>query len=375
MNSRRNWLKTLTLGGTAGLLLSPRDILSMMPETAPSLLGFSAPQTKIRLSSNENPYSPSPLMKQTIQNMDPELCRYPNRNFGQLETLIAEREGVRPEEVVITSGSREGLKAVGMMYSLKGGEIITCLPTYKALLTYAEFIGADIRAIPLTQRLGYNLEGIEAGINNRTKMIFVCNPNNPTGTLLDPDVLKSFCLRNSTRAPIFVDEVYYDYIEEKGYPSMKSLIKDGHDIIIARTFSKIYGLAGARIGYLMAKESIASRIRKSLMSGTNVLGLQLGMTALNDHEFYAYSLRQNAAAKKIIYKALTQAGLSYIPSHANFVFFKTGQDIVTIQKKYDEQGITVGRAFPPYMDWCRISTGTIEEVELFAKATQKVFSS
>ena len=139
-------------------------------------------------------------MKQTIQNMDPELCRYPNRNFEILEKLIAEREGVRPEQVVITSGSREGLKAVGMMYSLKGGEIITCLPTYKALLEYAEFIGADIRAIPLTQRLGYNLEGIEAGINDRTKMIFVCNPNNPTGTLLDPDTLKD-CLLYTSPSP------------------------------------------------------------------------------------------------------------------------------------------------------------------------------
>ena len=157
--NRRSWLKTLTTAGAGAVLLSPAEIIAAIPEANnPNLNGM------VRLSSNENPYSPSPAMKEAIAAIGPDLCRYPNSHFRTLEALIAEREGLDPSQVVVTSGSREGLKAVGQMYSMKGGEIVTCLPTYRALIDYADFLGAKIRAVPLTKELQFNLEGIgEAG--------------------------------------------------------------------------------------------------------------------------------------------------------------------------------------------------------------------
>ncbi len=367
--NRRSWLKTLTSAGAGAVLLSPSQILAAMPT-----IEENTTNGMVRLSSNENPYSPSPSMKKAIAAIDPDLCRYPNSHFATLEAIIAKREGLDPSQVVVTSGSREGLKAVGQMYSIRGGEIVTCLPTYKALISYAEFLGSKIRAVPLTEELGYNLPGIAKEIKSETKMVFICNPNNPTGTLLDPGKLEIFCRKWSASVPVFVDEVYYDYIEQKGYPSMKSLISEGLDVIIARTFSKVYGLAGVRIGYMIANTRIATEIRNSLMSGTNIMGLKLAMTALEDKEFYNFSLEKNREGKRLIYSALDELNLRYLPSHTNFVFFKTGRNISEVQRAFTTEGVQVGRAFPPYLDWCRISTGTTEEVKVFVGALKKVFA-
>jgi len=356
--------------GAGSILINPKEILA----STSNELNLALNEGIVRLSSNENPYSPSPKMKKALENIGPLLCRYPNASFSGLEAKIAEREGIDPACVVVTSGSREGLKAVGLIKSLEGGEISTCLPTYKALLTYAEHWGALLRISPLTDEYMFNLHGIKESINDNTKMVFVCNPNNPTGTLLDRTALEDFCKEVSQRTTVFVDEVYFDYIEEEGYPSMKHLIAEGRDIIIARTLSKVYGLAGARIGYLMTSPENAQKIRAALMSGTNILGLTLAEVAMEDESFKQYSLSKNQQCKSIIYKTLDELGLKYLKSHTNFVFFETKRDIADVQASFLSHGVQVGRAFAPYMDWCRISTGKVEEVEEFAVAAKRIFS-
>ena len=367
---RRTWLKSLSVAGAGAITLHPKDILELIPDDTKTAKKNSI----IRLSSNENPYSPSTTMQEVIQNFGSELCRYPNQFFSDLEYQIAEKEGIDPAHIVITSGSREGLKAVGMMKSMKGNQIITCLPTYRALIDYADFIGADIKALPLDKDMLFDLSGIEEAIDDQTSMVFVCNPNNPTGTLLEPEYLTDWCIRTSKKTTVFVDEIYYDYIETQGYPSMKSLVLDGHDVIIARTLSKVYGLAGIRIGYMIASKETAEEIRTSLHSGPNILAIRLAQAALKDEEFYEFSLKKNQQAKQIIYRTLDAVGLRYIKSHTNFVFFHTGLPIEEVHEKYVEQGILVGRPFPPFMDWCRVSTGSIEEVEKFARASRLIFS-
>ncbi len=370
--SRRHLLKRLGTLGAAGLVVHPSELLKLYPEQGQHFaLGDS---DMVRLSSNENPYSPSPLMAKTLADLGPDLCRYPNMHFSDLEAKIAMREGVPADQVVVCSGSREGLNVVGLHASLKGGEIATCLPTYNALLSYAEQFGAMINASPLDENLGFNLEAIKASINEKTKLVFICNPNNPTGTLLDAAKLEAFCKEVSRTVPVFVDEVYKDYIVDPDYPSMKLLISQGYDIIIARTFSKVYGLAGARIGYLITNAERAKVLRRALMSGSNVLGLKMALTALQDDSFYRYSLAKNHEAKEMIYSSLDKVGLKYIRSHTNFVFFKTDIHIEQLSKTFASHGVEVGRPFPPFYDWCRISTGTIDEVGQFTKVLERVFA-
>ncbi len=367
--NRRNWLKGFATLGAGSLVVAPSEILKAFPQEE-----YVFRTGEVRLSSNENPYSPSPAMKEVINSIDPELCRYPNRHFSTLEKMIAEREAVDPSNVVVTSGSREGLNVTGLLYGMNGGEILTCMPTFRALLTYAERFGAYINIAPLDQDLRMDLDTLDTRIHSNTRMVFICNPNNPTGTLLDRDRLTSFCRQASKRTIVFVDEAYFDYIDEEDYPSMSGLVKEGHNVIVSRTFSKVYGLAGVRVGFLIARSDIAERLRSRLMSGTNIMGLRLAMSSLDDRDFYHFSLEKNREAREMICNALDEVGLPYKSSHTNFVFFHTGRDIQNVIADFRKQGVLVGRPFPPLTDWCRISTGKTEEVQAFTVALKQIFT-
>ena len=154
---------------------------------------------------------------------------------------------------------------------------------------------------------------------------------------------------------------------------MVNLVKKGENVVVSKTFSKVYGMAGMRIGYLIAKPELAQTIRRNIVAMSNIFAIEGAKEALIDDEFYKFSLQKNAEAKQIIYKTLDHLNLHYIKSHTNFVFFKSGKDINTLGKQMLQKGVRIGRAFPPFYDWCRISTGTLEEVKLFSKALISVY--
>ena len=287
---------------------------------------------------------------------------------------IAEKEGVTKDHVVITGGSTEGLKATGLLYGMDGGEIIAADPTFQSLLTYAETFGAYVHRVRVNDRMEHDLEAMSRRVTSKTRLIFICNPNNPTGTLLDKDTLRDFISSHDGQAVIFSDEAYYDFITEPDYPSMVEFVKEGRNVIVSKTFSKVYGLAGLRIGYLIARPDIASRLKSAVMANTNVLAIAGAQGALEDDEFYKFSIAKNAEAKQYIYKTLGDMGLEYIPSHTNFVFFKTGRPIQELMEDMLKENVLVGRPFPPMLDWCRISTGTMKEMELFGNALKKVMA-
>jgi histidinol-phosphate aminotransferase len=292
--------------------------------------------------------------------------------MNQLIDRIAEKHGLTRDHVVLTGGSSEGLHITGLTYGVHGGEIISAHPTFQALMSYAENFGAFINRVPLTEDFQHDLDEMERRVSNNTRLIFLCNPNNPTGTLLPADQITDFCHRVSKQTLIFSDEAYYDYIELSDYPSMVDLVKEGQNIIVSRTFSKVYGLAGLRIGYLLARPDIAQRLNKSVAAGTNVLAIHAALTAMEDQPFYQFCLEQNRLAKKHIYSVLDDLKLTYQRSQTNFVFFQSGQDITELVGKMNDKGVRVGRPFPPYTDWCRISTGKIDEVKKFGVALKEV---
>ena len=365
--NRRDWLKVS--GISAGLY----------PLNKP-LAGFVNPKSRAitkdgftRLSTNENPYGPSESVKEAIKESFENICRYPTAWIKELEARIAKMNGVAAENVVVTGGSREGLKSCGLIYGSKGGEIVAPAPTYEALLTYSDHIGAYVNRVPLDKNYGVDLEEMERRITLKTSLVFVCNPNNPTGTLLSARKLEDFVRRVSDRTMVFVDEVYFDYIDEADYPSMIPLVLESKNVIIARTFSKVYGLAGIRIGYMVARADVAQRIRKAHMAGTNIPALAAANAALDDQTFYKMSLAKNKECRQMFYDVFTKKGIQYITSHTNFVFFKTGDQVDLVQQKYRDQKVLIGRAFPPHTDWARISTGTVEEVSAFVKATENIY--
>lgn len=366
--NRRQWLRTAGLGGSLAFLGGVPALAKSAPRAYPAR----PLEDVIRLSSNENPFGPSPAVREAMQKAFDEGCRYPYSYQQELLQMLAKKEGVSTDHIVITGGSTEGLKITGLTYGIDNGEILTGDPTFKALLGYGEQFGAHINKVPLNEDLAYDLDEIERRVTNQTRLVFLCNPNNPTGTIVAADKLRDFCETVSKRTVIFSDEAYYDFITEPDYPSMVELVKTGHNVIVSRTFSKVYGLAGIRIGYLIARPDIAQRLRRNVVAFTNVLALFAAKAALEDTQFYRFSLQQNEKAKAHIYANLDEMGLKYVPSHTNFIFFRTGRDIVELNRAMREEGVRIGRPFPPLTDWCRISTGTMDEVRMFTGALKKV---
>jgi histidinol-phosphate aminotransferase len=364
---RRQWLRSAGLS-SGFLFLGGLETMALdFPERVIT-------DKLIELNANENPYGPSKKVRSAIANSFDDACRYPFKIISALVDMIAEKEGVPKECVVVTGGSTEGLTAAGLVYGMGGGEIIAADPTFQSLLSYAENFGAYVHRVPLNDQYTHDLNAMNNRITGKTSLIFICNPNNPTGTLLEKNQLKDFCTSADRQAVIFSDEAYYDFITEADYPSMVELVKEGRNVIVSKTFSKVYGMAGLRVGYLIARPDIADRLKPAVMANTNVLAIEAAKTAIKDDEFYKFSIVKNKEAKDYIYRTLDDLGLSYIRSHSNFVFFKTGRHIDDLMQAMKNENILIGRPFPPMYDWARISTGTMPEMEMFGKALRKVMA-
>lgn len=368
--SRRDWLKRTSLGGGLALLGSSGIVSTLSAEEIKKYnpRPMAGP---IRLGSNENPYGPSESMRKAMTSAFDNGCRYPWGYNASLVKMIAEKEGVPEDHIVLTAGSTEGLKVAGLTFG-RGQEIISCTPTFLSMMEYAELWGTEINWVPLNKDLDFDLEEIEKRVSYETGLVFLCNPNNPTGKLLPAKQVMDFCETVSKRTVIFSDEAYYDYITEPNYPSMVELVKKGHDVVVSRTLSKVYGLAGIRMGYLVAKPELAKKLRDRVVANTNIMAIEAGKAALADSDFYKFSLQKNEETKAMIIATLDELKLPYLPSHANFVFFQSGKDISELGKTMAEKGFIIGRPFPPLNDWCRVSTGTIEEITLYNKAIKEV---
>ncbi len=368
--SRRAWLKKATLGSGLAMMGSTAAVTSL---TAAEIRKYNPRPLAdlIRLGSNENPYGPSESMRKAMSNNFDLGCRYPWGYNADLVRMIAEKEGVPEDHIVLVAGSTEGLKIAGVTFGA-GAEIITCSPTFLSMMDYAELWGSDINWVPLTKDLDFDLEEIEKRVSYKTKLVFLCNPNNPTGKLLPADQVVDFCKTVSKQAVVFSDEAYYDYIKEPNYPSMVELVKQGYDVVVSRTFSKVYGLAGIRMGYMVAKPELAKMLSNRVVANTNIMAIEASKAALLDKDFYTFSLNKANEAKGMLTKTLDELKLPYLDSHANFIFFHSGREITELNKTMRDKGFIIGRPFEPLNDWCRISTGTLEEVALYNQAIKEV---
>jgi histidinol-phosphate aminotransferase len=382
--SRRQWLQRsgaaaagLALAGTAS-----RSAAAAVPPPSTARPPFHPrdvqlardPDTAIRLSSNENPLGPSEAARAVMSASYDEACRYPYRAYPDLINAIAEREGVSPDHVIIGAGSTEVLCMAGAAYGLDGGEVVAADPSYKGLTRYAETMGSYVHRVPLDDTMAHDLDRMDRRTTGAVKLVFVCNPNNPTGTIVPADRLRSFCEAVSRRAVVFVDEAYYELMDDAHRTSMVDLVRDGHNIIVARTFSKIYGMAGLRVGYGMARPDIVERLRPYSMGSPNVLGLRAAVASLGDDAFRTMSRQKMAEARTFTYDLLDDLGLDYAPSQASFVFFHTGRPIDAVRAAMAERGVLVGRPFPPFTDWCRVSMSTMDDMQAFATALRDVMS-
>ncbi len=368
--NRRQWLKTGALAA-AGAAVG-RDLPALARHAPAARRAFDGP---IRLHSNENAFGPSAAARQAMQAAFDDGCRYPGSFYGALEALIAEREGLTAEHVVLGGGSHEVLRMAGMAYGLDGGEVLTAYPTYEGMENYAASVGAYVHRVPLDDAFLVDLDAMDRRTTQAVKLVFLCNPNNPTGTMLPGEQVRAFCEAVSRRAVVLVDEAYHEYVTDPAYASMTDLVRRGHNVIVSRTFSKIFGLAGLRVGYGLARPDLAERLRRFRGgSSVNVLGLRAAAASYRDADFVAFSRARNAEARAFATTLLEDRGHRCLPSHTNFVFFHLRRDVRAFAEQMRQQGILVGRPFPPFLDWCRLSLGTMDEMRAFAAAFEAVMT-
>lgn len=331
-------------------------------------------QSIIRLMANENPFGPSDKAKEALIKAVDISYQYAFKELEDFATRIAEEENVDIKNVLITSGSTDVLTAGAIYYTNLGGNMVAGDPSYADMPSFAESMGAEVRWVKLNDEYKLDLKAMEAAVDENTKCVYIVNPNNPTATILDTKELTEFCKRVSKKATIFVDEAYIEYLDDPDGSSMANLVSEGYDIIIARTFSKLYGFAGLRIGYAVSSEENIKMVEENSRGymGVSTLSISAALAAYKDFDFLNEAKTKTIESKEFLYKTLEDEGYEYIPSSTNFVMFPINMPGRRFEDEIIKRGIAVRSWEFDDKDWCRISIGTMPQMEAFAKAFKQI---
>lgn len=332
------------------------------------------PNLKARLFANENPFGPSEAAKKAITDAISEGYRYPIKQVGELEKKILDFEGLQEGQIMTSSGSSPLLRAAAVYYSKPGSNIVTAAPTYEDLIEHCANFNVKINYVPLTANYEYDLDAMEKMVDANTSLVYVCNPNNPTGTMVSGDKLRAFCERVSKRTTIFVDEAYIDYVDDPQATSMVDCVKKGYNIIVARTFSKLYGFAGLRIGYILSQPDTIKKFAMYTagnwcISGPSAAG---AIAAFKEQPYLTTALQKTTESKAYLYKILKEEGYDYIPSHTNFVMFPIKMDGKKFTDEMMKRGVGVRFWQFNNKQWCRVSIGRMDEMQAFAEAFKEI---
>ena len=340
----------------------------------PYLLG--APEGVALLSRNENPYGPSQSAKDMIAYAASKGAYYTSGEAeAMLKGMIAERHGVTPDHIALSTGSGEILSAIALHYG-PNGPIVAPRLFWDTTALYAKNLGmAEIQRVPLTSDMEIDLASMEAAVTDSTGAVQLCNPNNPTGLVTPGDVIRPVVRRMAAKAPVIVDEAYIELADDEAATTCVPLVKEGLDVIVTRTFSKIYGMAGIRMGYLIAKPEIAQKIQRVVMSWTPSTSIAAAIGAYNDMEFINFSKGKIVEAREMITTTLDTLGMAYLPSQTNFIYFKSGKEANAVQQALAAQKISVRGQYMDYNEYTRVSMGFIEDVDRFCKALPDAVSS
>lgn len=379
--SRRNWFKTTGLL-TAGTVLTSWQTLASHPADVRHIRrdGLWMPdevleRTSVRLLANENPYGPSPKARKALAEAADLGNRYGWAHNAELKKLIAAYEGVKPEEILLGAGSSELLTKAAFAYGIEHrANVISANPTFMTVPVRAQVAGAEWRPVPLTDTYAHDLDAMEAQVDSHTRLVYLCNPNNPTGTLTPHEDLRAFCKRISKRAPVFVDEAYNEFLDDPKAASMVDLIGAGYPVLVAKTFSKVHGMAGLRVGYLMGPQKMIEQVREfgNYEMNLSVASLKAAIASYTDTGFIQDCLAKNTAARNYTVRALREGGHNPIPSHTNFMMFPIRQDTDSFRNKMAEQGVGIRVWKMNNQPYCRVSIGTRAEMEKFVEAVSLV---
>jgi histidinol-phosphate aminotransferase len=324
----------------------------------------------ILLNGNENPYGPSPAARRAIIASAGAAPRYADSSIAMLVAQIAAHEGIPLAQVAVGSGSGELLRMAALLASTTrpGSELVACRPTYEELPEFAGRIGLKVQWVAPDAVLRHDLAAMRAAVTERTSLVYVCNPNNPTGTAVTRDALEAFVSSVPATTTVIVDEAYIDFAGGEGVGSVAAHAQKVPNLIVLRTFSKIHGLAGLRIGYSISSAAVAKRLADLALVWPNTTGIDAALASLNDLEFLKTTRDAILADRARVHTSLDGLGLQHTAAQGNFVFFDTGMPVQRFSDRMLARGIKVGRPFDGYDTWSRTTIGKRDEVDLFLAA-------
>ena len=365
--SRRKFAHLLGVGAAAAIVRPRFTIAAEQPPKSTST-------GVVRLSANENPYGPSPQAHAAMKNAVDVCCRYPDEANDVLIEKIAKINGVNREQIVLGDGSSEILKLCAETFTgPTQGKLIAPDPTFEAILEYSKANGAEVAKVPLTSSFAHDLPKMSAAA--KKGLIYICNPNNPTASITPKNDLRGFIEKAPRETMILVDEAYFHYADGPDYESVIPLVKDHPNLIVARTFSKIYGMAGLRCGYGVAQPETIKRMHPFQMwDSVNIMALAAASASLDDVDQVNNGRKLNSEAKSFTTSELDKMGYKLIPSQANFIMFDCQRPVVPIIKAMKERNVQVGRLFPTLPSHMRLTIGKKSEMESFLSAFKQVMA-
>jgi histidinol-phosphate aminotransferase len=354
--TRRGFTQLLGFGVASAAL---RPTLSLAAE-APAVATASG---VVRLSSNENPYGPSPAAFDAMRKAFDLSWRYPDEAADALAADLAKLHGVPEDHILLGAGSSEILKLAASAYTGQGRPAVTADPTFEAVAHYSKAIGAEVVKVPLTPEQRHDLgKMLPAGAG----LIYLCNPNNPTASLTPAAEVRAFLARVPAGTAVLVDEAYAHYVESPDWESVIPRVGDAPNLIVARTFSKVYGMAGLRCGYAVAQPATIRRLKEQqAFDSISIMALAAARASLADAGHVETSRSRNRETRAFTRSGLEAMGYPPIPSETNFLMADLRRDVGPVIAALKKQGVEVGRKFPTMPTHLRVTVGTRPQMERF----------
>jgi histidinol-phosphate aminotransferase len=369
--SRRKFAQLLGAGAAVAVVRPP---LSFAKRTQSIATFLPSGNGIVRLSANENPYGPSPMALKAMTNSFALSCRYPDEHNSVLIEKLAKLNGVGHDQILLGDGSSEILKLCAETFTGKTrGTLVAADPTFEPVLQQSAINGAEVVKVPLTASFAHELPKMLAAA--KSGLIYVCNPNNPTASITPKNELSEFIGKTPRETMILVDEAYFHYADSPDYESVIPLVKDHPNLIVSRTFSKVYGMAGLRCGYCVAQKETLEQLRAHQMwDSVNIMALAAAGASLDDPDQVPNGQRLISEAKAFTIGELDKLGYKTIPSQANFIMFDCNRPVVPLIQALKQRDVQVGRLFPALPNYMRLTIGKKSEMESFLTAFRQVMT-
>lgn len=368
--SRRTFSKLMGLGAASAALRPATEAKGLWRALEPTTTRATA--DIVRLSSNENPYGPSQAALKAMTDGFNLAWRYPDEYADMLAEELARMHDVSVDQILLGDGSGEILKLCAAAFASKDRKVVIANPTFEAVARHAVVANAEVVKIDLASDYSHDLKKMLPAANG-AGLVYICNPNNPTASITPKQEIAEFLAKVMPTTIVLVDEAYHHYVETKDYESVIPLVKQYPNLIVARTFSKIYGMAGLRCGYCVTQRPNIGIMRThQIFDSVNIMALVAANASLKDAEHVPRGRKQNTEVKMSIYAELDALGYKYIPSHANFMMIDLRREVRPVIGALRNRGVEVGRLFPALPNFLRVTIGTSSQMKAFLAAFKQV---